>query len=134
MTELVGALRAAAVLTVAAGLFSSAVGDTVAAPAITLMAGRGELLQFKEEISRVVVSEPKIADAIVVSPHEVMVNAKTAGHATVIVWEGTLYPARYEVTVTPDTTETMNARHTLETELKALPGAGVNYSWNPNRI
>jgi pilus assembly protein CpaC len=134
MTECGGSLRAAALLTLAVGLFSTATGDTIAAPAISLMAGRGELLQFKEEISRVVVSEPKIADAIVVSPHEVMVNAKTAGHATVIVWEGTLDPARYEVTVTPDTTETMNARHSLETELKALPGAGVKYSWNGETI
>lgn len=122
-----------AALTLAVGL-STAAPDTIAAPALTLMAGRGELLQFKEEISRVVVSEPKIADAIVVSPHEVMVNGKAAGHATVIVWESNSEPARYEITVTPDTTETMNARHTLETELKALPGAGVNYSWNGETI
>ena len=124
----------AAVLALAVGLLSIAPADTVAAPTITLIAGRGELLQFKEDIVRVVVSEPKIADAVVVSPREVMVNAKTPGHATVIVWEGTLEPARYEITVTPDQMEIQSQRHALETELKSLPGASVNYSWNGETI
>ncbi len=127
-------LRALALLAFSFGPFPSLIGETTAGPAVTLMTGRGELLQFKDEITRVVVSEPKIADAIVVSPHEVMVNAKAPGHATVIIWEGTLEPARYEITVTADTTDTLNARHTLETELKALPGSGVNYSWNGETI
>lgn len=127
-------LRAAALLALAIRLVPAALAQTTAAPSITLMTGRGELLHFSEEITRVVVSEPKIADAIVVSPHEVMVNAKAPGHATVIVWEGTLEPARYEVSVTADTTDTLNARRTLETELKALPGSAINYSWNGETI
>ncbi len=98
------------------------------------MAGRGELLQFKEDIARVVISEPKIADAIVVSPREVMVNAKAPGNTTLVIWEGTLEPVRYEVSVTADTTEASNARHALEQELQALPGSKVNYSWNGETI
>jgi pilus assembly protein CpaC len=134
-----GGVVRAAVLTLAVGLSSIglssiALGDTITAPTINLMAGRGELLQFKEDIVRVVVSEPNIADAVVVSPREVMVNAKAPGHATVIVWEGALEPARYEVTVTPDQMEIQTQRHALETELNALPGAGVNYSWNGETI
>ena len=54
---------------------------------ISLVEGRGELLRFQNQISTVVISEPKIADAIVVSPKEVMVNAKGPGHATLVVWE-----------------------------------------------
>ena len=61
--------------------------------------GRGELLQFGREVQKVVISEPKIADAVVVSPHEVMVNAKAAGRATVLVWETGATPVRYNVTV-----------------------------------
>ena len=44
---------------------------------MTLTAGRGELLQFPDETSRVSVSDPTIADAIVVSTHDVVVNGKT---------------------------------------------------------
>ncbi len=127
-------VRILAVLALAAGLFSIAPADTVAISSISLMAGRGELLQFKQDISRVVISEPKIADAVVVSPREVMVNAKSPGNTTLVVWEGTLEPVRYEVSVTADSTETLNARHTLDTELKALPDSSVNYSWNGETI
>ena len=49
--------------------------------------GRGELLQFERDIERVAISEPKIADAVVVSPREIMVNAKSAGKASLVVWE-----------------------------------------------
>ena len=42
---------------------------------INLIEGRGELLRFQNDIARVVAAEPKIADAFVVSPREVMVTA-----------------------------------------------------------
>ncbi|MBS1873121.1 MAG: pilus assembly protein N-terminal domain-containing protein [Acidobacteria bacterium] len=111
-----------------------AAAETTSGPAITLTAGRGELIQFRQDIVRVVVAEPKIADAVVVSPREVMVNAKAPGHTTVIVWEGTLDPTRYEVTVTPDLMETQTQRRILDTELKALSGANVAYTWNGESI
>lgn len=71
---------------------------------INLTIGRGELVQFQNDIARVAVSEPKIADAIVVSPREVMLNAKGVGRGTVVVWEGAgaSLPARYEINVLPD--------------------------------
>jgi len=71
---------------------------------ITLVEGRGELLQFQTDIRTVAVSEPKVADAVVISPREVMVNAKGVGHATLYVWEGA-EPSRYEITVNKDNSE-----------------------------
>src|SRR3954454_22115331 len=72
---------------------------------IALVEGRGELLRFNNDITRVVISEPKVADAVVVSPREVMVNAKGPGRTTLVVWEAGAEPARYEVAVTKDTSE-----------------------------
>ena len=80
---------------------------------ISLVEGRGELLPFQHDILRVVISEPRIADAVVVSPREVMVNAKAPGSATVLVWEtgsGTPSgvpsgPARFDISVTRDNSE-----------------------------
>jgi pilus assembly protein CpaC len=69
---------------------------------ITLTVGRGELVQFMSDIGRVAVSEPRIADAVVVSPREVMINAKTVGRGTIVVWETGVLPARYEVNVLAD--------------------------------
>ena len=49
---------------------------------ITLLEGRGELISFPQDVTKVAISEPKIADAVVISPREVMVNAKGPGRAT----------------------------------------------------
>ncbi len=72
---------------------------------LTLLEGRGELLQFTRDIQKVAISEPKVADAVVISPREVMVNAKGPGRATLIIWETDAEPARYEIDVTKDTSE-----------------------------
>ena len=81
---------------------------------LLLLTGRGELLQFERDLQRVVVSEPKIADAVVVSPREVMVNAKAAGRATLYVWESGGLPARWDITVKDDTSERDQTRKRLE--------------------
>lgn len=87
-------------------LLVGAVGAQTSPPReVKLVEGRGELLQFQKDIQRVVISEPKIADAIVVSPREVMVNAKGPGRTTLIVWETDVEPVRYEVEVGKDTSE-----------------------------
>ena len=54
---------------------------------------------------KVAIAEPKIADAVVISPREVMVNAKGPGRTTLVIWETGAEPARYEVEVTKDTIE-----------------------------
>ena len=72
---------------------------------IALQEGRGELLTFQQDVTKVAISEPKIADAIVISPREVMVNAKSVGHTTLVIWETGADPARWEIQVTRDTTE-----------------------------
>ncbi len=80
-------------------------GQTQTAPAreLKILIGQGELLTFPGELSRVVVAEPKIADAVVVSPREVMVNAKGIGKTTLIVWEAGGLPVRWNIDVFADT-------------------------------
>lgn len=69
---------------------------------ISLVEGRGELLRFQNDITKVVISEPKVADAIVVSPREVMINGKGPGRTTLVVWETGMEPVRYDVAVSKD--------------------------------
>src|ERR1700729_1326485 len=72
---------------------------------VSLIVGKGELLQFSNDLIKVVVAEPKIADAVVVSPKDIMVTAKSVGHTTLVIWETGSSPARYEITVVTDTSE-----------------------------
>src|SRR6266513_6563675 len=72
---------------------------------LSIILGRGELLQFERDIERVAISEPKIADAIVVSPREIMVNGKSSGKASLIVWDGGSAPTRFNINVANDNSE-----------------------------
>src|SRR6266550_5480633 len=86
---------------------------------VAIITGRGELLQFERDIERVAISEPKIADAIVVSPREIMVNGKGAGKASLIVWDGGSAPSRYNINVANDNSENEISRKELQAGLPA---------------
>ena len=74
------------------------------ARSMTITAGRGELLQFTDDTSRVSVSDPTIADAVVVSQHDVVLNGKAPGNTTILIWHGDNV-SPYNITVEPDLTE-----------------------------
>src|SRR5438094_6490050 len=71
---------------------------------MTLTVGRGELLQFPDGTSRVSVSDPAIADAVVVSPNDVVLNGKAPGNTTIMIWHGDNV-SPYNITVEPDLSE-----------------------------
>lgn len=89
---------------------------------LSLIVGRGELMQYAGEIKQVAASEPKIADVVVISPHEVMINAKGPGRTTVVVWETGVAPVRYEVDVLADNYDFDLFRTQLHTE---FPGSHI---------
>ncbi len=105
-------------------------GQTAPPRELTLTVGRGELLEFGNDVQRVAISEPKIADAVVVSPREVMVNAKGLGKSTIVIWETGSIPARYQVTVVADTAEEEKFRRQLQ---EGLP-AGVSFNGNEETL
>jgi pilus assembly protein CpaC len=71
---------------------------------VAITVGRGRLVQFTDEASRVSVSDPAVADAVVVSPHEVVLNGKSAGRTTIMIWHGD-FVTPYDVTVEADLSE-----------------------------
>ncbi|PWT99666.1 MAG: type II and III secretion system protein [Terriglobia bacterium] len=116
-------------------VFGAVAADTPAVRNLSLVVGKGELLQFDRDVNRVVIAEPKIADAVIVSPRDVMVNAKGAGQTTLVIWEMDEAPVRYDVTVLSDITELERLQSTLAAELRsALPGAEIAFSGNAETI
>jgi pilus assembly protein CpaC len=104
--------------------------DALPSKPLAITIGKGELLQFNNDVQRVAVAEPKIADAIVVSPHEVMVNAKGVGKTTVVIWETGSGPMRYEVNVISDTSDL----EALRKELQSIAGPGVLVTGSPESL
>jgi len=121
-------------LIVFAGLLPAqdpATAPVAAEHSLALVAGRGRLLRFAREVSRVAVAEPKIADAVVVSPREIMVNGKTPGHTTLVIWEADSEPVQYNIQVLQDTTFLENLRRELK---ERLPEAEIKADGTPEKM
>ena len=66
---------------------------------IQLIIGRSEIVKFKNRIERISISNSKVVEAIAVTPHEMLLNGKGPGTASVVVWnnKGAIY--LYQVNV-----------------------------------
>ena len=55
---------------------------------VLLTAGRSTVLTIDFDVTRIAVTNPAVADAVVVKPREVLVDGKSAGTVSLIVWGG----------------------------------------------
>lgn len=69
---------------------------------VTVGRGTSALLPQATTVRRVSIGDPAIADAVVVSPREVLVNAKALGTTTLFVWDVNENRRIYNIEVTVD--------------------------------
>jgi pilus assembly protein CpaC len=94
---------------------------TAAGLQISLTAGRSTVLTTDFEITRIAVTNPAVADAVVVQPREILVDGKAPGTVSLIVW-GRGGRNQYDVIVHPGVSA-------LQQELRALfPGEDIRLS------
>jgi pilus assembly protein CpaC len=70
---------------------------------LLLTAGRSMVLTVPFDITRIAITDPKIADAVAVQQREVLIDGKTAGTVSLIVWGGGRR-TQYDVVVDPGVT------------------------------
>jgi pilus assembly protein CpaC len=88
---------------------------------VVVTAGRSTIVTTDFAITRIAITNPEIADAVVVQPHEVLVDGKKAGTVSLIVWSIDSR-TQYDIVVEPAVT-------TLEQQLQALfPGENIAVS------
>lgn len=101
---------------------------TSASEKIALTAGRSTVLSTDFDITRISVTNPAVADAVVVQPREVLINGTAPGTVTLIVWGGDSNRRQYDLVVEPGVS-------TLEQRLQALfPGEDIRVSENEEAI
>jgi pilus assembly protein CpaC len=94
---------------------------------VSLTAGRSVVVPTSFNITRIAVTSAEIADAVVVSPREILVDGKKPGTVSLIVWSATGL-AQYDVVVEPAIT-------TLEQHLQTLfPGEEIAISVSDEAI
>ena len=94
---------------------------------VSLTAGRSTVLQTDFDITRIAITDPAIADAVVVQPREVLIDGKAAGTVSLIIW-GASARRQYDVVIDPGVS-------TLEQRLQALfPGEDISVSTNGDAV
>jgi len=97
---------------------------------IRIPVGRGEVITSTEDVVTVAVAEPKIADAAVGSQKTVVVNAKSAGITTLVVYNQVARFTVYDVEVYHPGDDHLIALHCNVSELtdKATHDLGFDYA------
>jgi pilus assembly protein CpaC len=76
--------------------------ESEAPQTLHLLVGRSIVISSPARIKRVSIADPTVAEAIVVSPNQVLVNGKTPGGVSLIVWDETDQSQSFEVSVDID--------------------------------
>ncbi|MFQ5891128.1 MAG: type II and III secretion system protein family protein [Gemmatimonadota bacterium] len=99
----------------AVGASAAAVGaqEMAATGVINVATGNSTLLLHPVSLQRVSIADPAIADAVVVSAREIVINGKANGTTSLLLWDNAGGRELYSVRVTPDAA-------TLERDLEAL--------------
>ena len=79
-----------------------AAAQAVATDALSVARGQSVIVTSQTQVARVSIGDPEIADAIVVSPREVLVNGRALGSTTLILWDAAGNRRFYSIEVTAD--------------------------------
>jgi pilus assembly protein CpaC len=94
---------------------------------LLLTAGRSMVLTVPFDITRIAITDPKIADAVAVQQREVLIDGKSAGTVSLIVW-GAGRRSQYDIVVDPGVT-------TLQQTLNQLfPGEEIRVAVSEDAV
>jgi pilus assembly protein CpaC len=96
-------------------------------PRVPLTTGRSTILEMPFDITRISVTDPRVADAVVVRPREILINGTAPGTISLIVW-GSDTRAQYDIVVEQPIS-------TLEQQLHLLfPGEAIQVGVSSDAI
>ena len=101
---------------------------TEAQATITVAKGKSALLKPPTTLQRVAVGDPSIAETVVLSPKELLVNGRAIGTTSMLVWSETSGVTLYTLAVTADA-------ETIERQLKLLfPQVEIHVTASGNNL
>ena len=129
------ARRVGAFCLVSAALTSVAPAQAVRVTPLDLPVGRSFPIRADTNVTRVSIVNPDVADVVVVSDREVVINSRASGETDVIIWlaNGTLTHYRVAVHSPADRKQIAIAVHFAEVRRDALREIGVSGLWRDQR-
>jgi len=95
---------------------------------VRLLVGRSTVLDVGKEIARVSLTSADIADALVTSPRQLLINGKLPGTISMFVWDRGNALTRYEVVVQRDLAQLAEQMRTL------FPGERIDVQSNGRNV
>jgi pilus assembly protein CpaC len=94
-----------------------------------VIVGKSQVIGFTENIMRVSVTDPAIADVMVASPKQLLINGKAPGTTSLVVWDSEEKPTFYNLVVHTDTSfqQVMLKVRFAEVNRTALKELGVDF-------
>jgi pilus assembly protein CpaC len=97
--------------------------QSIATVRVNITAGRSTVLATDFDVTRIAITNPAVADAVVVEPREVLIDGKAPGTVSLILW-GSDRRVQYDVIVDPGVSA-------LQQQLRSLfPGEDINVQVN----
>jgi pilus assembly protein CpaC len=96
-------------------------------PQVSLTAGRSTIVTTTFDVTRIAITNPAIADAVVVKPREVLVDGKAPGTITLMVW-GATERLQYDIVVEQPVSALEQQLHQL------FPGEEIQVTTNADGI
>ncbi len=95
---------------------------------VALTTGRSTVVSTEFDVTRIAVTNPAIADAVVVKPREVLVDGKAPGTVSLIIWGADGRRTQYDVVVEQPITALEQQLHRL------FPGEDIQVAANADAI
>jgi pilus assembly protein CpaC len=92
---------------------SSGQGVTAGAAPLRVMVGKSLLINTTERLKRVSVTDPTVADALVVTPTQVLVNGLAPGEVSLLIWDELERSRSFDLRVDVDITAASEEMHRL---------------------
>lgn len=92
------------------------------------VAGKTQLIKFDEPVKRISITDPSLADLVLLSPKELLLNGKKAGRTTLIFWGASEKPVFFNMVVQQDTDALMQAIDQI------APNEDIKYSFTDDGL
>jgi pilus assembly protein CpaC len=93
---------------------------------IGAVVGKSKFIRFDSPVKRISIANPELADLVLISPQEMLINGKQPGTTSLIIWGDSKDPVFFDLTVQSDTSAFLS-------EVKAIaPDEQINMTFKEN--
>ena len=97
-------------------------------PRVSVTAGRSTIVETTYDVTRIAVTNPAVADAVVVRPREILVDGKAPGTISLIVWGNDDRRTQYDIVVEQPVSALEQQLHQL------FPGEDIHSEVNADSV